>query len=177
VVAVDGTQEHLARITGANDQTLFWCLGMIFLVPLAKEPNRNARASDHCAAPVRIFYVGLGSVEQHIERVRRRVARGGHDIPEERIRVRYDNSRKNLVKLLPYLAELVAFDNTTEADPTAGQKPQPRKIPAGEGCPDRVRLPARPGARLVQADRPGSAAPGARPRRLAAHSGRSTGRP
>lgn len=125
---MDGTQEHLARIAGANDQTLFWCLGMIFLVPLAKEPNRNARASDHCAAPVRIFYVGLGSVEQHIERVRRRVARGGHDIPEERIRVRYDNSRKNLVKLLPYLAELVAFDNTTEADPTAGQKPQPRKI-------------------------------------------------
>ena len=78
--------------------------------------------------PVRIFYVGLASVERHIERVRRRVARGGHDIPEERIRVRYDNSRKNLVKLLPYLAELVVFDNTTEADPIADQKPQPRKI-------------------------------------------------
>jgi predicted ABC-type ATPase len=63
-------------------------------------------------APVRIFYVGLASVEQHVERVRRRVARGGHDIPEKRIRVRYDSSRKNLVKLLPYLAELEICSRT-----------------------------------------------------------------
>lgn len=85
-------------------------------------------AAAQAGTPVRIFYVGLASVELHIERVRRRVARGGHDIPEERIRLRYDTSRKNLIKLLPYLAELAVFDNTTEADPTAGRKPQPRKI-------------------------------------------------
>ena len=33
---------------------------------------------------VRIWYVGLDSVERHIARVRSRVARGGHDIPVEK---------------------------------------------------------------------------------------------
>ena len=38
---------------------------------------------------VRIWYVGLDSVELHIARVRARAAKGGHDIPDERIRERY----------------------------------------------------------------------------------------
>jgi len=39
---------------------------------------------------VRVWYVGLQSAELHIERVRARVAQGGHDIPEASIRERYD---------------------------------------------------------------------------------------
>jgi predicted ABC-type ATPase len=44
---------------------------------------------------VRIWYVGLDSVERHLARVRSRVARGGHDIPEAKIRERYLQSRLN----------------------------------------------------------------------------------
>lgn len=86
------------------------------------------RDAAQAGTAVRIFYIGLASVEQHVERVRRRVEQGGHDVPEERIRLRYDKSRKNLVKLLPYLAELVVFDNAAEADPAAGRVPQPLEI-------------------------------------------------
>lgn len=39
--------------------------------------------------PVSVWYFGLESAEQYIERVAARVARGGHDIPEELIRSRY----------------------------------------------------------------------------------------
>src|SRR5581483_8743614 len=39
-----------------------------------------------------VFYVGLGSVDAHIERVRQRVRAGGHDIPEADIRRRYRHS-------------------------------------------------------------------------------------
>ena len=35
---------------------------------------------------IHIWYAGLASLEQHIARVRARVKRGGHDIPEEDIR-------------------------------------------------------------------------------------------
>jgi predicted ABC-type ATPase len=77
---------------------------------------------------VRVWYVGLSSQELHIERVRARVARGGHDIPEEQIRARYDSSRLNLIRLLPTLTELRVYDNSAAADPHAGVAPEPRLL-------------------------------------------------
>jgi predicted ABC-type ATPase len=50
---------------------------------------------------VRMWFVGLNGPELHIARVRSMVARGGHDIPEEKIRERYDRSRINLIELMP----------------------------------------------------------------------------
>jgi predicted ABC-type ATPase len=61
-------------------------------------------------------------------RVRSRVARGGHDIPEEQIRERYDRSRINLIELMPRLTELRVFDNSFEADPYCGRAPRPTLI-------------------------------------------------
>lgn len=61
-----------------------------------------------------VWYVGLASVEQHIARVRARVARGGHDIPAEKIRERYPNSLANLVRLIPRASEIHVFDNSEE---------------------------------------------------------------
>ena len=74
---------------------------------------------------VHVFYVGLASADAHIERVRQRVRAGGHDIPEDAIRRRYRHSRLNLVQLLPALTELRVYDNSTTADPAAGQAPEP----------------------------------------------------
>jgi len=77
---------------------------------------------------VRIWYVGLRSPELHIARVRSRVARGGHGIPDAKIRERYDSSRLNLIRLLPKLTELRVYDNSREADPHAGVAPEPALI-------------------------------------------------
>jgi predicted ABC-type ATPase len=77
---------------------------------------------------VRVWYVGLDTPERHIARVRARVARGGHDIPEARIRARYDSSRLNLIRLLPGLTELRVHDNSAEADPRSGAIPEPRLL-------------------------------------------------
>lgn len=74
---------------------------------------------------VRIWFVGLSSPELHVARVRSRVARGGHDIPEEKIRERYDRSRMNVIELMPRLTELRVYDNSFEADPHTGRAPQP----------------------------------------------------
>lgn len=73
---------------------------------------------------VRIWYVGLASPEAHIERVRRRVDSGGHDIPETDIRRRWRHSRLNLVRLLPVLTELRMYDNSQDADPADGKAPR-----------------------------------------------------
>lgn len=88
---------------------------------------------------VHVWYTGLTTPELHIARVHARVARGGHDIPEETIRRRFDHSRLNLITLLPHLASLRVYDNSTEADPAAGKAPRPRLVLHMEG--GRIRNP------------------------------------
>jgi len=75
---------------------------------------------------VRVWYVGLSSVELHIARVRARVEKGGHPIPEQKIRERFDRSRLNLIRLLPRLTELLVYDNSSDANPDAGERPEPK---------------------------------------------------
>jgi predicted ABC-type ATPase len=77
---------------------------------------------------VRIWYVGLENVNLHIARVRSRVAQGGHDIPEAKIRERYIRSRVKLIELLPKLTELKVFDNSEEGDPQKGHSPAPKLL-------------------------------------------------
>jgi predicted ABC-type ATPase len=85
---------------------------------------KGARAG----AEVHVWYAGLDSPELHIQRVKSRVAAGGHDIPEEKIRQRCVSSLQNLVELLPHLASLAVFDNSAEGDPKAGRAPQPLRV-------------------------------------------------
>ena len=77
---------------------------------------------------VALFYVGLETVELHVERVRSRVQSGGHDILESKIRERYTLSMKNLVKLAPRLTALRVFDNSIEGDPKIGKSPALREL-------------------------------------------------
>lgn len=61
---------------------------------------------------VNVWYCGLTSAEQHIERVAARVARGGHDIAHDLIRDRYKTSMRNLCRLAPGLHQLAVYDNS-----------------------------------------------------------------
>ncbi len=90
-------------------------------------PRLLAQAAEG-GAEVRIWYVGLDTVERHIARVRARVRRGGHDIPEADIRRRFETSRVNLVELMPALEALRVYDNSLEADPAQGKAPVPRLV-------------------------------------------------
>jgi len=75
--------------------------------------DRGARGGKR----IRMIYVGLASLELHVQRVARRVAAGGHDIPEDRIRERYRRSPGNVIHLLPLLADLELYDNSREIGP------------------------------------------------------------
>jgi predicted ABC-type ATPase len=76
-------------------------------------PELLAKATNN--HDVVMLFCGLASAELHIQRVRLRVANGGHDIPEIKIRERWIASRANLIKLLPRLSRLQVFDNSTDA--------------------------------------------------------------
>lgn len=64
---------------------------------------------------VLMWFCGLASAEQHIARVAVRVAAGGHDIPEAKIRERWVQAPLNLISLMPHLSELKLYDNSVEA--------------------------------------------------------------
>lgn len=61
---------------------------------------------------VKLAYVGLGNVRRNIQRVRQRVQNGGHDVPLEDIKRRFERSMTNL----PIAAELAdtfaLYDNS-----------------------------------------------------------------
>jgi predicted ABC-type ATPase len=64
---------------------------------------------------VMMWFCGLATPDLHIRRVRARVAAGGHDIPEARIRERYPKALVNLIALMPRLSRLRVYDNSVEA--------------------------------------------------------------
>ena len=110
-------------------------------------PARILKAS--VTHDILIWYCGLASVDLHVSRVRSRVAAGGHDIPEDKIRERWTRSLENLIVLLPHLAHLCVYDNSAEAAPgksvpdpvlvvelVDGKLWQPRTLKALKATPD-----------------------------------------
>lgn len=65
---------------------------------------------------VRLVYVCLDNPERSIQRVRQRVAQGGHDVPDADIRRRYNRSLLNLPAALLLVHQAIVFDNS-EAEP------------------------------------------------------------
>jgi predicted ABC-type ATPase len=117
----EGKQRLIHAINGRLSYAFESTLGGNTMPALLLEAARAGFA-------VVIWFIGLSSPEQHIARVRSRVAGGGHDIPEELIRRRWDASRRHIITLLPYLTELRVFDNSEEGDPAAGTIPEPRLL-------------------------------------------------
>ena len=60
---------------------------------------------------IRLYYVGLDTVDESLARIRNRVAKGGHDIPAERVRQRFATRFSDVARILPYCNEATFYDN------------------------------------------------------------------
>ena len=68
---------------------------------------------------VAIYYFTLANATLAVGRVKRRVAMGGHDVPEDTIRRRSSRSLYNFNSLyMPLADQLTVFDNTVAAKAT-----------------------------------------------------------
>lgn len=63
---------------------------------------------------VNMHYVGLDSAYIAKRRVKERVFKGGHDIPEHLIDKRYQETLENLVKAIPLCDSIHIYDNTVQ---------------------------------------------------------------
>lgn len=60
---------------------------------------------------VRMFYVGLDTLDESLTRIQNRVRRGGHDIPHDDVTRRFSSRWEALGKVLPYCDEAEFYDN------------------------------------------------------------------
>jgi predicted ABC-type ATPase len=61
---------------------------------------------------VRLVFICLDGPERNIRRVRDRVAKGGHFVPDDDVRRRYDRSLDNLLIALRLVNEAEVYDNS-----------------------------------------------------------------
>ena len=60
---------------------------------------------------VKMYYIGLNSVEESLSRIANRVKKDGHDIPKEYVIHRYNNRIKSLESVIPLCDKIVFYDN------------------------------------------------------------------
>jgi len=65
-----------------------------------------------------VTFLSLPSPELAVERVKHRIASGGHSVPDDIIRRRFVRGLQNLMKLyMPIIDEWVVYDNSTPREP------------------------------------------------------------
>lgn len=60
---------------------------------------------------VRLYYVGLSSVDESLKRIANRVSKGGHDIPPLDVIRRFQTRYADIAAVLPFCDEAVFYDN------------------------------------------------------------------
>lgn len=73
--------------------------------------ERTARKAREAGYSVRLYYVGLNTASESLERIQNRVRRGGHDIPHEDVLRRFDGRWEAVEKVLPYCDAAEFYDN------------------------------------------------------------------
>ena len=61
-----------------------------------------------------LYFVATKDVEINIRRVAQRVEQGGHDVPEDKVRKRYEKSLQNLLETIKLCDRAYLFDNSSE---------------------------------------------------------------
>jgi predicted ABC-type ATPase len=71
---------------------------------------------------IRLLYVTLRTTDQNVERVRLRVAKGGHGVPEDTIRTRRERSFQQLPWFLDQADFALIYDNSGSAPKLVARK-------------------------------------------------------
>ena len=86
---------------------------------------------------IRLYYIGVNSCNESIERIKNRVRKGGHDIPVTDVERRYNKRFSDLAKILPYCNEVHLIDNEN-GFAEVGEYRNGRLILYGEKIPEWV---------------------------------------
>lgn len=68
---------------------------------------------------IQLYYIAVSSAEESLLRIKNRVRKGGHDIPETDVQRRFDKRFDDLLRVLPYCDIAVFWDNENGFNPVA----------------------------------------------------------
>ena len=60
---------------------------------------------------IRLYYIGINTADESIERIKNRVRKGGHNIADDDVERRFEKRFEDLIKILPYCNEVRFYDN------------------------------------------------------------------
>jgi predicted ABC-type ATPase len=88
-----------------------FCMETVFSDPAGAKLDflRQARSAGY---EVILVFIGLDSPELSLARVVQRVAQGGHDVPDERLKARYPRTLANLKAAIPAVDIALLLDNS-----------------------------------------------------------------
>jgi len=75
------------------------------------------KAAERNDCTVVLIFIGIAGPAVSQERVAMRVAKGGHDVPDEKLISRYGRTMENLRRALACLANVYVYDNSNLAAP------------------------------------------------------------
>lgn len=58
-----------------------------------------------------MYYIGLNSAQESLNRIQNRVKNGGHNIPQEDVTRRFKSRFEDIARVLPFCDEITFFDN------------------------------------------------------------------
>ena len=73
--------------------------------------ERTIRRAKDLGYTIRLYYIGLDTVEESLGRIQNRVAKGGHNILREDVERRFSTRFADVLRVLPYCDEARFFDN------------------------------------------------------------------
>ncbi len=73
--------------------------------------RKLARRAKDAGYYIRLYYIGLDTVQESLQRIENRVRKGGHDIPRRDVETRFKRRFDDVAKILPYCDEARFFDN------------------------------------------------------------------
>jgi predicted ABC-type ATPase len=108
--ALQAGRQMLVQIEDALNQGIDFVIETTLATKSYVQLTKKAQALGY---EVILLYFWLESPELAIERVARRVAQGGHHIPDDVVRRRYDNGIKNLIELfIPVVDKWYVYNNS-----------------------------------------------------------------
>lgn len=60
---------------------------------------------------ITMYYVGLNSMEESLHRIANRVRKGGHNIPTDDVKRRFEKRISSLAEVIPLCDEVIFYDN------------------------------------------------------------------
>lgn len=76
-----------------------------------RKTEATARQVAELGYRVRLYYIGLDTVEESLARIKNRVRRGGHNISDDDVQRRFAGRWAAVSKVLPYCDEAEFYDN------------------------------------------------------------------